>query len=223
MTPHANLQDITETNRLFYNTFWSNASLVQPDRFNTWPIISELLPSSPERLEVGPGLRPRLPINGTHFIDISTPAIEELNLCGGNALVGEFRTLPYSNQQFDLVCAFDVIEHLSDDRQAIAEFSRVLKDDGILIISVPLHTHLWTVFDDWTGHARRYDPIDLLATLTENQLALQKSAAFGMQTSKPKQNKFGKRCLKYDRQDALFIWFFSRICGLLAITETPPF
>lgn len=212
MTPHIDSHDITETNRTFYNSFWSNFSLAQPDRFNTWPIISELLSSAPERLEVGPGLRPRLPIQGTHFIDISSPAIEELKLCGGNALVGEFKTLPYSSQQFDLVCAFDVIEHLHDDRHAFAELSRVLKDGGILIVSVPLHTHLWTVFDDWSGHARRYDPMDLLEILADNQLALQKSAAFGMQPTKPKPPTFGTWCLNYNRHDALLI--FNRVMVL---------
>ncbi len=51
--------------------------------------VSELLPSVPARLEIGPGLRPRLPIAGTHFLDISPPAIERLNAQGGFAVPGE--------------------------------------------------------------------------------------------------------------------------------------
>jgi len=39
--------DITATNRVFYNALWQKARLEPPDRFNTWPLVSELLPSSP--------------------------------------------------------------------------------------------------------------------------------------------------------------------------------
>ena len=57
--------------------------LERPDGFNTWPLVSGLLGVAPERLEIGPGLRPRLPIAGTHFLDISAPAIERLRARGG--------------------------------------------------------------------------------------------------------------------------------------------
>ena len=206
MAKYADSQDITETNRNFYNALWSNSFLEKPDRFNTWPLISELLPAFQNRLEIGPGLRPRLPIKGSYFIDISATAIEQLHAMGGNALLGEFSALPFSDRQFDLVCAFDVIEHVMDDRQAFAELSRVLKDGGVLIISVPLHEHLWTEFDDWAGHARRYDPGDLVAILLDNQLVPEKSAAFGMQPSNPGLLKFGTWCLKSSRRDAIFIY-----------------
>ena len=209
MSKNAHPQDIAETNRTFYNTLWSNSSLERPDRFNTWPLISELLPAAPQRLEIGPGLRPRLPINGTHFIDISTSAAEKLNASGGTAQTGDISNLPFSDQQFDLVCAFDVIEHVRDDRQALAELSRVLKDDGILIISVPLHARFWTEFDELTGHARRYDPDTLLDILAANRLVPEKSAAFGMQPSHPGLLKLGMWCLKHNRRQAMF--FYNRL------------
>src|SRR5436190_10739306 len=104
----------TAINRDFYDALWSNAYLQCPERFNTWPIVSELLPLAPARLEIGPGLRPRLPIAGTHFVDISAPAIEQLNARGGIAVPGEISALPFSDREFDLVCAFDVIEHAED-------------------------------------------------------------------------------------------------------------
>src|SRR5712671_3760276 len=107
--------DIVAANRQFYDALWWNARLQRPDRFNTWPLISELLPSAPARLEIGPGLRPRLPIPGTHFVDISAPAIDRLNERGGIAVPGQIDSLPFSDRQFDLVCAFDVIEHAPDD------------------------------------------------------------------------------------------------------------
>src|SRR2546423_1891440 len=116
LTPQAS-PNAAAINRNFYDALWSNAYLQRPERFNTWPVVSELLPSVPARLEIGPGLRPRLPIAGTHFIDISPPVIERLNARGGLGVLGEVGVLPFSDQAFDLVCAFDVIEHVEDDRR----------------------------------------------------------------------------------------------------------
>src|SRR5688500_12864279 len=143
-------------NSAFYDSLWSQSYLSRPERFNTWPLISELLPFAPDRLEIGPGLRPRLPIAGTHFVDISAPVIECLNSQGGIARAGEITELPFEAGAFDLVTAFDVIEHVEDDSRVFDELTRVLKPEGCLIFSVPLHPSRWTRFDDYVGHARRY-------------------------------------------------------------------
>jgi len=198
--------DIVAVNRRFYDALWWKANLQRPDRFNTWPVVSELLPHAPVRLELGPGLRPRLPIAGTHFIDISTPAIEQLKMRGGLAVPGEIGALPFGDRQFDLVCAFDVIEHVEDDRLVFGEMTRVLKDNGVLMFSVPVHADLWTKFDDWVGHVRRYAPSDLMAILAGNQLELEKSAAFGMQPSNPRLVEYGMWWLEHRRAWAMF-WY----------------
>src|SRR6202521_1961564 len=98
---HRASQDVAATNRQFYDALWWEGRLERPDGLNTWPLVSELLPFAPARLEIGPGLRPRLPIAGTHFIDISAPAIERLNARGGIAKLGEISALPFSDQEFD--------------------------------------------------------------------------------------------------------------------------
>ena len=199
-------RDVATINRTFYDAFWRKAHLARPDGFNTWPLVSELLPSAPARLEIGPGLRPRLPIAGTHFIDICEPVIERLSARGGIATPGDIGTLAFGDREFDLVCAFDVIEHVEDDRQVFAEVSRVLKDDGVLICSVPLHADRWTEFDEWVGHARRYDPSELLAIMAGNQLALERSAVFGMQPANPRLVKCGMWYLEHRRAWAMF-WY----------------
>jgi SAM-dependent methyltransferase len=203
---HSTSPGVVVTNRTFYDALWREARLQRPDRFNTWPLISELLPSAPARLEVGPGLRPRLPIAGTHFVDISAPAIERLNAHGGIAVPGEISALPFGDREFDLVCSFDVIEHAEDGAWVFRELSRVLKDSGVLVFSVPLHADLWTEFDDIVGHARRYEPADLLAVMTANQLELEKSAVFGMQPASPRLVKYGMWWLEHRRTRAMF-WY----------------
>ena len=198
--------DVVSINRQFYDALWGKARLERPDGFNTWPLVSGLLPAAPARLEIGPGLRPRLPIAGTHFVDISRPALEQLNARGGIAVPGQIDALPFGDREFDLVCAFDVIEHAEDDRRVFREVSRVLKDAGTLIFSVPLYADRWTEFDDLVGHARRYDPPDLLAVMSSHQLDLEKSAAFGMQPANPRLVKCGMWWLEHRRAWAM-CWY----------------
>ena len=170
-----------DANRRFYDTLWSASYVVPPQRFNTWPLLSALTTSSPTRLEIGPGLRPRLPIAGTSFVDISRPALSCLKARGGLAMLGEITALPFPDCSFDLVCAFDIVEHIEDDRQAFRELGRVAKDGATVIFSVPLHPARWSAFDALVGHVRRYDPDDLPTILGEHSFVLKQSAVFGMQ------------------------------------------
>jgi len=185
--------DLAARNSAFYDHLWSRTYLTRPERFNTWPLIAALLPGAPLRLEVGPGLRPRLPIAGTHFLDISRPAVARLNARGGLAREGGISALPFGDGTFDLVLACDVIEHVADDRLAFAELTRVLKPAGVLIFSVPLHAAHWTVFDDYVGHARRYAPAALLELIASHGLAIEQSAVFGMQANSPRLLRFTVR------------------------------
>lgn len=168
-------------NRHFYDALWSASYVVPPQRFNTWPLLSRLAASAPARLEIGPGLRPRLPIAGTCFVDVSRPALSRLTARGGLATLGEITSLPFPDRTFDVVCAFDLVEHVEDDRQVFRELGRVARDEATIIFSVPLHPARWTGFDAVVGHVRRYDPDDLMAILEEHSFVLEQSAGFGMQ------------------------------------------
>ena len=170
-----------DANRRFYDELWSSAYLVPPHRFNTWPELSMLAATAPVRLEVGPGLRPRLPVGGTWFVDVSGPALARLRECGGLALLSDVTTLPFHDGAFDLVCAFDIVEHVKDDRRVFAELSRVARPGATVVFSVPLHQARWTAFDALVGHVRRYEAEDLLALLCEHGLALERTAVFGME------------------------------------------
>lgn len=179
-------RDLVARNSRFYDAFWARTYLTRPQSFNTWPLVSGLLPAAPRCLEIGPGLRPRLPIAGTHFLDLSPPAVARLRARGGIARTGEITALPYSAGCFDLVAAFDVVEHVADDDRVFTELTRVLTSGGHLVFSVPLHPARWTVFDDCVGHARRYEPAALQALLRRHGLVVEQSAVFGMQSNNPR-------------------------------------
>jgi SAM-dependent methyltransferase len=169
------------TNRRFYDELWSAGYLVGPQRFNTWPDLSVLATTATARLEVGPGLRPRLPVRGTWFVDVSEPALAQLREQGGLAMLGDVTALPFRDRAFDLVCAFDIVEHVEDDRRVFAELSRIARPGASLIFSVPLHPARWSAFDALVGHVRRYEPDHLVVLLREHGLTLERTAVFGME------------------------------------------
>lgn len=202
-TPQEAPRDLTALNHDFYEALWADTYVVKPERFNTWPLVAGLLPQAAERLEAGPGLRPRLPVAGTHFLDLSETAVARLNELGGRAAVGELSALPFEDARFDLIAAFDVIEHVEDDRRVFGELARVLKPGGVLLCSVPLHAAHWTSFDACVGHARRYEPEALDALLAENGLVVERSAVFGMQPNNPRLLDYGVRMLTEQRGRAM--------------------
>jgi SAM-dependent methyltransferase len=172
---------VRAANRGFYDALWSAGYLVPPHRFNTWADLSALAATATARLEVGPGLRPRLPILGTHFVDVSLPALAPIGERGGLATLGDVTALPYRDGTFDLVCAFDIVEHVEDEHRVFAELSRVARPGATIVFSVPLHQVRWTAFDALVGHVRRYEPDHLLVLLSEHGLALERTAAFGLE------------------------------------------
>jgi len=73
--------------------------------------------------------------------------------------------IPFDDHSFDLVTAFDVLEHLDDDAAGLAEMKRVLKPGGHLLLTVPAYRFLWSVHDESLGHRRRYVASELHSKL----------------------------------------------------------
>jgi SAM-dependent methyltransferase len=66
---------------------------------------------------------------------------------------------------FDLVCAFEVLEHLADDRAALERWRQFVRPGGWLLLSVPAHQARFGPADARVGHYRRYDPAQLVDLL----------------------------------------------------------
>jgi len=69
---------------------------------------------------------------------------------------GSITELPFSDNSFDLVCAFDVIEHVKDDQLAVNELKRVTKNESLILITVPAFMSLWSHHDVINHHFKRY-------------------------------------------------------------------
>ena len=200
---HPARSSLTETNRRFYDGLWSDATLVEPARFNTWPLVTALCERATRRLEVAPGLRPRLPLQGTAFLDLSAPALRTLHSRGGRAAHGSINALPFADRTFDLVCAFDIVEHVEDDDGALAELARVAAPEATLLLSVPLHPQAWNAFDEYVGHCRRYEPEALTEKLARHGFAIERSAVYGMQAKSSRLLDLGMWFLRRHRATAM--------------------
>jgi SAM-dependent methyltransferase len=91
----------------------------------------------------------------------------------GTVIEGTVDDVP-AGDRFDLVCAFEVLEHIEDDAAALAAWRDRLVPGGYLLISVPAHRDRFGAADTLVGHHRRYDRGDLVSTL--------EGAGFGIRT-----------------------------------------
>lgn len=81
---------------------------------------------------------------------------------------GSITELPYPDNAFDFVCAFDVVEHVEDHQKAISELFRVCKPGGKIFITVPAFMSLWSNHDVVNHHFRRYRKHQLLNLFSPN-------------------------------------------------------
>ena len=86
-------------------------------------------------------------------------------------------------QSFDLLIAFEVLEHIEDDVGALVSWLELLKPGGQVLISVPAHRRRWNVTDVLVGHYRRYDRTDLEALLRRVGLRIDKVSTIGWPAS----------------------------------------
>ena len=191
-----------------------------PERFNTWPLVAKLAAAAPRRLEVAPGLRPRLPLQHTFFVDLSHVALRRLHQRGASAAHGMIGALPCRDASFDLVCALDILEHVVDDDQRIAELARVAAPGASLLLSVPLHPHAWTAFDDFVGHYRRYEPARIVNGCWRHRITIEHSAVYGMQPKSSRLLDLGQWFLTHQRERAM--WWYNRVFMPLGLRFQKP-
>jgi SAM-dependent methyltransferase len=68
---------------------------------------------------------------------------------------------------FDVVGAFDVVEHLDNDAAALDSMHSALRPGGVILLTVPQHPQLWSAFDVASNHRRRYRPNELEKKLSD--------------------------------------------------------
>jgi SAM-dependent methyltransferase len=84
---------------------------------------------------------------------VASPRIEAH---GGTVLAGDHTVVP-AGSVYDLVCAFEVLEHLQDDAKALSEWRELVRPGGHLMLSMPAMEQRFGPMDTQSGHYRRYD------------------------------------------------------------------
>ena len=72
------------------------------------------------------------------------------------------RAIPYADE-FDVIGAFDVLEHIADDRAVLSQMYCAVRPGGGIMLTVPQHHFLWSRTDENACHVRRYSARDLAA------------------------------------------------------------
>lgn len=100
-------------------------------------------------------------------VDMHDDALRYSHARGVNSIKASVEALPFADAGFDIVTSVDVIYHknVADDVQALKEFRRVLKPDGVLVMRVPARAELYCSHDDLVWTARRYRSSELTAKL----------------------------------------------------------
>jgi SAM-dependent methyltransferase len=80
-------------------------------------------------------------------------------------LRGDATRLPLAPGSLDLVVAYDVLEHLDDDKAAAAGVFEALRPGGTFLVAVPCDMKLWSEHDVAVGHVRRYTRPELVGLL----------------------------------------------------------
>ncbi|MDG5467839.1 class I SAM-dependent methyltransferase [Deltaproteobacteria bacterium IMCC39524] len=87
------------------------------------------------------------------------------------------RKMPYCNE-FDVVAAFDVLEHIEDDERALQGLFSAVKPGGGVVLTVPQHAWLWSAVDECACHQRRYSSHDLHKLVKSAGFQIMRSTSF---------------------------------------------
>ena len=76
------------------------------------------------------------------------------------------RRIPFE-EEFDVIGAFDVLEHVEDDEEVLSQLFKAVKRGGGIIVTVPQHPFLWSKQDKYSFHKRRYTRGGLIEKVTK--------------------------------------------------------
>lgn len=134
--------------------------------------IARLLPNRCNIIELGCGTGRTLPILMRHAQSLvgveaysESLAVAAERATGATLLRADVTQIPLGGSQFDLAVALDVLEHV-EPMAFLLEAGRLVRDGGVLLLTVPADPRLWSVRDERAGHRCRYTVAQL-----QNELA----------------------------------------------------
>jgi ubiquinone/menaquinone biosynthesis C-methylase UbiE len=95
-----------------------------------------------------------------------------------NLVCARPEALAFASNSFDAILAGDVLQSVADDMGALREMRRVLKEGGLLCLTVPAYSFLWGDDDEARGHQRRYTVSDLRRKLNTCGFLIHRASYF---------------------------------------------
>lgn len=108
-------------------------------------------------------------ISGLGFASARTPSASFMQI--------DARNIPFENE-FDVIGAFDVLEHIEEDVAVLAQVHAALNPRGFMLLTVPQHAWLWSATDEHAHHARRYSAADLHEKIKATGFQVLRSTSF---------------------------------------------
>lgn len=127
------------------------------------------LPSNARILEIGCGTGGNLDMLAT-FGEVSAFDMEESARVLADKKTGgthDIRAghcpdnIPFQGERFDLICLFDVLEHIEQDTETLAAIHSLLADNGRILVTIPAYGWLYGAHDKFLHHHRRYSARDI--------------------------------------------------------------
>ena len=87
-------------------------------------------------------------------------------------------SIPMHLGKFDLICMFDVLEHIDDDEEALKSLRTLLTPNGHIFVTVPAYQWLWSPLDTLSHHKRRYSAQKLRKLISRTELEISKLTYF---------------------------------------------
>jgi SAM-dependent methyltransferase len=136
-------------------------------------------PANARVLEIGCGTGHNLAMLGEFGRVDALELDEEVRAVAEQRLGREVMSTPLpelagvAERHYDLIGAFDVIEHIDHDQAALASIAARLKPGGKLVVTVPAHQWMWSAHDVVNHHKRRYSRRELKALIDTSPLKLE--------------------------------------------------
>lgn len=145
--------------RLEETNFWFRSR----NQLIIW-VLKEYCPYFQSFLEIGcgtgyvlSGIAKAFPHAKIHGSEIFTDGLKYAagRLPSVNFMQMDARNIPFQDE-FDVIGAFDVLEHIEEDEAILSQVYTALKPQGFILLTVPQHTWLWSATDEYACHVRRY-------------------------------------------------------------------
>lgn len=163
------------------NSFWFRSR----NRLLTWA-LQKYFPQAQNFFEIGCGTGyvlsgiqnavPHLKLLGSEIYSAALP-LAAARLPGVELFQMDARRIPFK-EEFDVVGAFDVIEHVNEDEEILAQMFQATRRGGGVMLTLPHHPFLWSQADDAAHHVRRYTTRELIEKVSRAGFEITRTTSF---------------------------------------------